>query len=226
MNRGQPEVMTPELLTTVAAAAGAYALAAGALTMLPGPDTAVVLATAMDGGRRAAVRAAFGIAVGLLFWGLAAGAGIAAILRASAEVYTVFRIVCVAYLLWLAFKAIRSAVRRRRGEVVVAEAPPARRFHIPWGFRRALLTALLNPKIGVFFVVLLPQFIPEGTSSFLMTLLFGAIQATEALVWYLILGSVAALARTLLTRSRVRRVIDGITGAMFLFFGARLAVDA
>jgi threonine/homoserine/homoserine lactone efflux protein len=88
------------------------------------------------------------------------------------------------------------------------------------------VTALLNPKLGVFFVAFLPQFVPEGTSSLLMTLLFGGIQALEALIWYLALGSSAAAARTLLTRPRVRRAIDGLTGAVFVFFGARLAFDA
>src|SRR5215216_1510480 len=126
--------MNPDLMSIVLAAAGAYAVAAGLLTMLPGPDTAVVLATALNGGRRAAVRAAFGIAVGLLFWAGAASLGLAAILRASAELYGVFRIACVAFLLWLAFKAIRAAVRRGP-EAVTAEAVPAKRsLHLPWGF--------------------------------------------------------------------------------------------
>ena len=114
--------MTSRLTTTILAAAGAYAVAAALLTMLPGPDTAIVIATAVNAGRRAAVRAAFGIAVGLLFWGAAASLGVAALLRTSAEVYTVFRIVCVAYLLWLAIGALRSAFRRH----VRARPPPSR----------------------------------------------------------------------------------------------------
>jgi threonine/homoserine/homoserine lactone efflux protein len=217
-----------EMTMTILAAAGAYAVAAALLTMLPGPDTAIVIATAVNGGRRAAVRAAFGIAVGLLFWGAAASFGIAALLRASAEVYTGFRIVCVAYLLWLAFGALRSAFRRRREGQPAAEGaePHGRRLRLPWGFRQALLTAVLNPKLGVFFVVFLPQFIPEGTPAMTMTLLFGAIQAAEALVWYLFIGSLAAVARQLLSRPRVRRVMDAVTGAIFVFFGARLALDA
>jgi threonine/homoserine/homoserine lactone efflux protein len=218
-----PEDMTTDSMSLILGAAGAYALAAGLLTMLPGPDTAVVLATALNGGRRAAARAAVGIAVGLMVWAGAASVGVAAVLRASADLYTVFRVVCIAYLLWLAFGAIRSAVRRS------PEVPPSaegRRFRLPWGFRRALVTALLNPKLGVFFVVFLPQFVPEGTSSLLMTLMFGAIQATEALVWYLALGAVAAGARAVLNRPRIRRTIHGVTGAVFTFFGARLAVEA
>ena len=218
--------MTTETTTLVLGAAGAYAVAAALLTMLPGPDTAVVLATALNGGRRAAARAAGGVAVGLLFWAGAASLGVAAILRASAELFTVFRVACIAYLLWLAFQAIRAAVRRTPKVAAPIETPAPGRFRLPWGFRRALVTAVLNPKLGVFFVVFLPQFVPEGTSSLLMTLLFGAIQAAEALVWYLALGSVAVLARTLLNRPRVRRAIDGLTGAVFVFFGARLALDA
>ena len=217
--------MTTDPATLILGAAGTYALAAAVLTMLPGPDTAVVLATALNGGRLAAARAAGGVAVGLLFWAGAASVGVAAVLRASAELFFVFRIACIAYLLWLAFQAIRAAVRRAPN-AAVAEVPVRGRFHLPWGFRRALVTAVLNPKLGVFFVVFLPQFVPEGTSTLLMTLLFGAIQAAEALVWYLLLGSVAVFARTLLNRPRVRRAIDGLTGAVFVFFGARLALDA
>jgi threonine/homoserine/homoserine lactone efflux protein len=213
-----------EMTTTILAAAGAYAIAAALLTMLPGPDTAIVIATAVNAGRRAAVRAAFGIAVGLLFWGAAASLGVAALLRTSAEVYTVFRIVCVAYLLWLAIGALRSAFRRRVDPAATESL--ARRFRMPWGFRQALLTAVMNPKLGVFFVVFLPQFVPEGTSSMAMTMLFGAIQATEALLWYLLIGSLAAVARKVLSRPRVRRAMDGATGAIFVFFGARLALDA
>jgi threonine/homoserine/homoserine lactone efflux protein len=215
-----------DMTMTILAAAGAYAVAAALLTMLPGPDTAIVIATAVNGGRRAAVRAAFGIAVGLLFWGAAASFGVAALLRASAEIYTVFRIVCVAYLLWLAVGALRSAFRRHRDGVPAEGESHARRRRLPWGFRQALLTAVMNPKLGVFFVVFLPQFVPEGTSSMAMTLLFGAIQATEALLWYLLIGSLAAVARKVLSRPRVRRVMDSVTAAVFVFFGTRLALDA
>jgi threonine/homoserine/homoserine lactone efflux protein len=78
----------------------------------------------------------------------------------------------------------------------------------------------------VFFVVFLPQFIPPGTSPFGMTLLLGGIQAVEALIWYLGLGAIAGGARVLLGRPAIRRVLDGLTAAIFAFFGARLALDA
>lgn len=209
-------------------AIGAYALAAALLTMLPGPDTAIVLVTAINAGRAAAVRAALGIGVGLLMWGAAAGLGLAAMLRASAEVYTVFKFVCAAYLLWLGVNAIRSALRRRRQGAPAqreGEGEVRRRFTLPWGFRQALLTAMLNPKLGVFFVAFLPQFIPAGTSTVGMTMLFSAIQATEAIVWFLVIGSLASAARSWLSRPRVRRALAGLTGTVFVFFGLRVAAE-
>ncbi|MEO7016529.1 MAG: LysE family translocator [Leifsonia sp.] len=212
---------------TMLAAAGAYAIAAALLTMLPGPDTAIVIATAVHAGRGAAVRAALGISAGLLLWGLAASIGIASILRTSSEVYTAFRIVCVGYLAWLAIRSIRSALRRQTTAPPATEEVPAqRRFRMPWGFRQALLTAAFNPKLGVFFVVFLPQFVPPGTSTVGMSLLFSAIQATEALLWFLLIGRLAAIARQWLSRTGVRRVMDGATAAIFMFFGARLALES
>jgi RhtB (resistance to homoserine/threonine) family protein len=205
-------------------AIAAYALAAALLTMLPGPDTAIVLVTAINAGRAAAVRAALGIGVGLIAWGTAAGLGLAAMLRASAEVYTVFKFACAAYLIWLGFTSLRAALKRRR-EGTPAQTELKRRFTLPWGFRQALLTAMLNPKLGVFFVAFLPQFIPPGSSAFGMTMLFSAIQATEAIVWFLVIGSLASAARTWLSRPRVRRSIAGLTGAVFVFFGVRVATD-
>jgi threonine/homoserine/homoserine lactone efflux protein len=140
--------MTTDPASLILGAAGAYALAAALLTMLPGPDTAVVLASALNGGRRAAARAASGVAVGLLFWAGAASFGVAAVLRASAELYSIFRIACIAYLLWLAFRAIRAAVRRNPDGAEVAAVAHGRRFRLPWGFRRAFVTAVLNPKLA------------------------------------------------------------------------------
>ena len=233
---GQADVMdTVSTSAAIMGAVSAYAVAAGLLTVLPGPDTAIVLATALDRGRRDAVAAAFGVAVALLAWAAAASAGVAALLRASAELFTVFRIVCVAYLVWLAIRALHSALRQHRAAPAspgaggpdadeTALAPGPRRKG--GGFRRALVTGLLNPKLGVFFVVFLPQFVPRNLPTVPMTMLLGAVQAAEALVWYLLVGTIATAASRLLSRRSVRRTIEGATGAVFLFFAGRLALDA
>ena len=89
----------------------AYAVPAALITMLPGPDTAVVLTTAVRAGRAAAVRAALGVGTGLLIWGAAAATGLAAALRSSSVLYDAFRLTCAAYLIYLAVQAIRASRR-------------------------------------------------------------------------------------------------------------------
>jgi threonine/homoserine/homoserine lactone efflux protein len=213
---------------TIASSVLAYALVAGLLTMLPGPDTAVVLTTAIRAGRPAARRAALGIGCGLLFWGLAAALGLSAVLRATGEVYSIFRYACAAYLIWLAIRCFRSAARRSTDPTVDAAthaSRPPKLTRFGWGFRRAFVTAALNPKLGIFFVAFLPQFIPRGVTPIGMTLLLSAVQAAEAVTWYIIIGALAAGAGKWLSRPRARRIMDSITGTVFATFGIAVVVE-
>jgi len=207
----------------------AYAVPAALITMLPGPDTAVVLTTAVRAGRAAAVRAALGVGTGLLIWGAAAATGLAAALRSSSVLYDAFRLTCAAYLIYLAVQAIRAS---RRPEPDSDEAdslePKSKRRGLPslgWGYRRALLTCALNPKLGVFFVVVLPQFIPTVAAVGPTSMALAALHAGEAVLWYLLLGALAGTAAHLLARRRVRVWLDRITAAVFLGFGLRLAAE-
>lgn len=203
----------------------AYAVPAALITMLPGPDTAMVLATAVKAGRRAAVRAAWGVGTGLLIWGAAAAVGLAAALRSSAALYDNFRLVCAAYLLFLAAQALR---RSRRGVSAAARPDTERRGWLPsigWGYRRALLTCVLNAKLGVFFVVVLPQFVPAGTPVGVTSFALTALQATEAVLWFLLLGKLASVASSALAHPRVRAWLDRVTAIVFFGFGLRLAAE-
>ena len=216
-----------DMTLTILSAAGAYAVAAALLTMLPGPDTAIVIATAVNAGRRAAVRAAFGIAVGLLFWGAAASFGVAALLRASAEVYTIFRIVCVAYLVWLAFGALPVGI------------PPHSRQHVSRADRVA--RPPIQDAVG------LPAGAPDRGHEPQARCVLRRVPAAVRAGGHLVDGDdpavrrdpghrsaalvppdrgLAAMARKVLSRPRVRRAMDAVTGAVFVFFGARLALDA
>src|SRR5919197_95012 len=123
----------------------AYAVPAALITMLPGPDTAMVLTTALRAGRGAAARAAWGVGTGLLVWGVAAAVGLAPALRSCSVAYLVFRWACGVYLLCLGARAVLASRSHRAG------APPepshqARGTALGWGYRRALLTCVLNPK--------------------------------------------------------------------------------
>ncbi len=208
----------------------AYAIPAALITMLPGPDTAMLLATAVKAGRAAAIRAAFGVTVGILIWGAAAATGLAAALRSSAILYDAFRLTCAAYLVFLAVQAIRSSRRKPPDPelTAVGEPEPKRIAWLPsfgWGFRRALLTCALNPKLGVFFVVVLPQFIPAGAPVGPTSLALACLHAGEAFLWYLLLGALAGRAGQVLARPTVRLWMDRVTAAVFLGFGARLVVE-
>ncbi len=208
----------------------AYAIPAALITMLPGPDTAMVLTTAVRAGRAAAVRAELGVGTGLLIWGAAAATGLAAALRSSSVVYDAFRLTCAAYLIFLAVQAIRAS--RRPDPPSDEGTPPApgtkTRGRLPsfgWGYRRALLTCALNPKLGVFSVVVLPQFIPTGAAMGPTSMALAALHAGEAVLWYLLLGALAGTASHVPARRRVRVWLDRVTAAVFLGFGLRLVAE-
>jgi threonine/homoserine/homoserine lactone efflux protein len=202
----------------------AYALPAALITMLPGPDTAMVLATAVRAGRRAAARAAFGVGTGLLLWAAAAAFGLAAALRGSRWIYLAFQLICAAYLLRLGIRALVASRREHPSDAHDLDAARGR-FSLGWGYRRALLTCAFNPKLGVFFVVFLPQFIPAGAPVAATSLALAAVQAVEAVLWYLLLGRLAAGARTMLARKQVRVWLDRVSASVFVGFGIRLIGD-
>ena len=139
---------------SVEAALIAYLAAAGLLTITPGLDTALVLRTAAVEGRRRAALASLGIATGLLIWGLAVALGLGVLLAASQAAYTLLKWAGATYLAWLG----ASLILKPRSKLDLAA--PARRGENWWAL--GLLTNLLNPKVGAFYVSFLPQFVPAG----------------------------------------------------------------
>jgi threonine/homoserine/homoserine lactone efflux protein len=196
-----------------------FALVAAALTVTPGLDTALVLRSALTGRRGEAAATAAGIVAGLLVWGAAAAAGVSALLTASRIGYDVLRWAGAAYLVGYGGRLLWRAVRGTAGPA--AEVPPG-----PRGWRAArlgLLTNLLNPKVGVFYVALLPQFLPSGTDPLAGGLLLAAVHAVLSLAWFAALIAVAAAAARRLRQPRTVRVIDGVTGGVLVGVGVRLA---
>ncbi|MCW2938345.1 MAG: hypothetical protein JWN00_1330 [Actinomycetia bacterium] len=190
------------------------------LTITPGPDTAMVLRQTLTHGRRAGFAAAVGVALGLVGWGVAAAIGLAALLASSAQVYTVFRWICGIYLVVMAIQSLRS-----RSATVVPDASQVQVHGVLASGRAALITSLLNPKLGVFFVAFLPEFIPHGASVPTTTLLFAGVQSMLALAWYTGMAAVVTRARDFLNRDRVQRALRQATAAVFLGFGARLLTE-
>lgn len=216
---------------TIWTAMVSFALVAGLVTIIPGLDTALVLRSAVTDGRRHAFATAFGINTGALIWGAAAAAGVSALLAASSVAYTVVRVAGAAYLVWLGIGFLRRAARAATqcdGEGGgTAGIAPARTPRSPWrSWRRGLLTNLLNPKIGAFYIAVLPQFIPPQSPHVLVGLLLALVHDAEGMVWFsaLILG--AGRLRHVIRRRSVARGTDAVTGSVLVAFGMRLGFAA
>ncbi len=193
----------------------AFALAAGLLTILPGPDTAQVLRTSAVGGARRGFMTVLGISIGCLTWGAASALGISALLAASKLAFTVMKWAGAAYLVWLGI----GMLRKPRTSFDMGSGTVAR-----GGFMRGLMTNLLNPKIGVFYISFLPQFTPAGVPVAPFMLLLAALHALIGAAWLSALVVATQSLRTLLQRPNVVRWLDRVTGLVFLGFGARLAL--
>jgi threonine/homoserine/homoserine lactone efflux protein len=193
----------------------AFTLAAALLTVTPGLDTALVLRTAAADGARRAFAASLGICLGCLAWGALVAVGLGVLLQASELAYLALKWIGAAYLLYLGLKLLLT-----RREAEGGDPEPERRAN--W-FLRGLLTNLLNPKVGAFYVSFLPQFIPAGASVPSTTLALAAIHAGLGLLWFLLLiGATRPLAGILRNPALVRG-LDRATGGVLIFFGLRLA---
>lgn len=198
----------------------AFALAAALLTVTPGLDTALVLRTLASEGPRPAFRAACGIGAGCLAWGAIVAAGLGALLAASALAYDLLRWAGAAYLLTLGVRLWRSPRR-----TAFADTGYDREAGRNW-FVRGFLTNILNPKVGIFYVSFLPQFIPYGAAVSLWTLALAAVHVALGLLWFgLLIGASRPMLR-LLRRPRVVTALDRATGVLFVGFGLRLALAA
>jgi threonine/homoserine/homoserine lactone efflux protein len=198
----------------------AFTAVAALLTLSPGPDLALVLRTAIAAGRSRAMAAAVGIVSGCYAWGIASAAGITALLSASRIGYDVLRVVGAAYLIWLGVQTLRDA-RRPHGEDTTAGAD----LSVARAYRTGLLTNLLNPKVGVVYLSLLPAFVPSGAPVLATTLLLVTVHIVLGLLW---LGTVAQAvhwARGVLSRARVRRRLEQVSGTVLVGLGVGLALD-
>jgi threonine/homoserine/homoserine lactone efflux protein len=193
-----------------------FSLVALLTVLTRGLDTVMVLRTALLSGRRAAMGVVLGITLGCLVWGVASLAGLTALLRASELAYDVVRWLGAAYLIYLGAKALWNS----RKATVLEDPRP-----VPGtgaSLRVGLLTNLLNPKVGVFYLSLLPQFMPAGQPSWGAALV--AIHLGLGLVWMPALIVVAGRARAFLLRQQA--LLDRLTASVLVALGLKLAFEA
>lgn len=203
------------------AAFAAFAVVAALLTVTPGVDTMLVLRTTVAADRRTGLVAGAGVLTGLLGWACAAGLGVAAVLAASSTAYAILKIAGAAYLTglggWLVWRAAR-------GEVPAQAFGQAAARSLRRSYSQGLLTNLLNPKVGVFYVTLLPQFVQPGQPVLLICLGLALVHIALGVLWFLAVTWLAGRLGGALRRRSIRRALDGVTGTVFVGFAARLAL--
>ncbi|HEV7432558.1 MAG TPA: LysE family translocator [Steroidobacteraceae bacterium] len=195
-------------------------LAAGVLLNLtPGQDTMFIIGQSLTGGLRAGVAATVGIALGTVFHTVAAALGLSALLATSTLAFSIVKYLGAAYLVLLGMKLILS---RPAGEGVVPLAAAATPRAV---LRQGVLTNVLNPKVALFFLAFLPQFIdPASGSRILAFLALGATFIATGLLWSLVLAAAAARLQAFFRRHpNFRSMIDRAVGSLFVALGARLA---
>ncbi len=201
------------------AALTAFTGAAALLVISPGPATLLVVQVAARRGRREAFLASTGNAAGLAVWAAASILGIAALVGASRVAHDGLRIAGGAVLIGLGAHAILTAGREPSGRA----RSRARGVRAP--FASGLVTALTNPKAAIFYVALLPQFVPDGGSVVGWTLAFALIQIALMLSWYAVLAAAVGGAARLVLRRRALARFHRIMGAGFVGLGAVLATE-
>ncbi|MGW1637713.1 LysE family translocator [Streptomyces lavendulae] len=211
------------MLTQLAAATGVLAL----LTLVPGPDMAIVTRRAVSRGRADGLRTVGGIAAGLLLWGALTVAGLAALLAASAEVYLVVKLAGAAYLCFLGVQSLRRPGGGPEGDPEGAgSGAGSESSGSGSAWRTGLVSNALNPKIAVFYTGLLPTLAPPGLRPAAGMALLVLVHVLLTLLWLSAYVYVLSHARRFFTRPRVRRAMDRVTGVVLIGFGVRVATSA
>jgi RhtB (resistance to homoserine/threonine) family protein len=189
------------------------------LNLTPGPDTLYILGRSLSQGRRAGVASVLGISTGSLVHTLAAAFGLSAVLAASPAAFAVIKLAGAAYLVYL---GVRMLLTRSGGSVTPSGFSSAGFRAV---YRQGVLTNVLNPKVALFFLALMPQFIAaESTEKIAAFITLGLCFITTGTLWCLCLAVFSArLGEKLRRNPRVADILNRVTGGVFIFLGVRLA---
>jgi len=190
------------------------------LNIMPGPDSLLIMTRSATQGARAGIAAALGIGAGTMVHVFAAAIGLSAILATSATAFTIVKYVGAAYILWMAYGLLRS---KGGGAATAVAVPP-----LPYRkiFAQGFLTNILNPKVALFFLAFVPQFIEaDAPSKALAFIILGCIFNLNGMLWCagLALFTAQASAR-IKVNPRVALWLNRVTGGLFIWLGIKLAL--
>jgi RhtB (resistance to homoserine/threonine) family protein len=201
-----------------------FILAGWLLNITPGPDTALIVARSSQLGVRGGIAAVAGIGCGIMVHVTAAALGISALIAASATAFSAIKFLGAAYLVYIGVRMILT--RRARGEADALAAAKVSGLPLSTVFRQGFVTNALNPKVALFFLAFLPQFVDANAPSKALALFFlGVVFNLNGTLWNLIVAVVTARAVRAVRGARsFQRWIDCTIGAIFIAFGIRLAL--
>ncbi len=202
---------------------GSFLAFAVVLVLVPGPDFAVVTKNALAGGRRRGAWTGAGVACSNAVQGTAAAAGLGAVIVRVQPLFEAIKWAGVAYLLYLGVQALRAALRGQYPPL--EDGADLRRAGVAFGgWRQGFLSNITNPKVLVFYLAVLPQFLGGGAGVPVL-IMFALSHAALSMAYLLILTVSLHRLRGFLIRRPVRRSLDAVTGSVLLGFGARLAAE-
>ena len=199
---------------------GLFVVSGLLLNMVPGPDSLLIMASSGSRGWRAGSAAALGVGTGTFVHVFAAALGLSALLAASAIAFTLVKLAGAAYLVFVGIGLLFGRGRSSGGDTTAPVAP-----HLRTLFRRGFLTNVLNPKVAVFFLAFVPQFIAaDAPNKALAFIVLGAIFNFNSMLWaHLLVFATASASRRLRVSAGAARGLNRVVGAVFVSFGVRLA---
>jgi threonine/homoserine/homoserine lactone efflux protein len=200
---------------------------AALLTIIPGADTALVTKNAITRGRTAAFFTTFGICLGCLCHATASALGLSVVLRESARLYEWVKLAGAAYLVYIGVRSLWTARKKLNSSnpLDLGCKTNSGDGGLLRSFTEGLFTNLLNPKVAIFYLTFLPQFIAPGESVLRKSLLLAAIHVLMGLLWLCSYATLLDRMSAVLTRPSIRRRLEAFTGAVLVAFGLRLAME-
>jgi len=195
------------------------------LTLIPGADTALVTRNALALGLQGARWTILGILTGCLIHATASALGLSAILATSARAYETVKLVGAAYLVWIGIQTIRNAKSGADGHSSTPGLRPSAPNDGEHPFMQGFLTNILNPKVALFYLTFLPQFIDPSGSVLAQSLLFAVAHSVMGILWLALYAYVLARLSIFFARAGVRRWLERVTGAVLIGLGVRLAFE-
>jgi RhtB (resistance to homoserine/threonine) family protein len=192
------------------------------LIILPGPDTAIATKNTLTIGRNGGFKTILGTCCALLIHTLAAVVGLSAIIVKSAFLFSVFKYFGAVYLVYLGIKTLWAL---KQNKTTASDIPAESKYEGKSCFKQGFLTNLLNPKVAVFFLTFLPQFVESGSQSYIPFLIMGITYMLLTAVWFLFYIYLLDQIRAFMKKPKTQSVIEGITGTVLIGFGIKLALE-